>query len=605
MSRGSGQARRQERSAWWLLPLLPALALALNWPYLGAGFAADDVLLLNLLREGTAPSWWRGLWSVTDLECVKSLWWAGTLDEGGFWRPLPSLVIQGSLALFGETALPLHLLAILLHGASAVLIAVLAWRLAGHFRLGLLAGVAFLACEDHSMVVGWATTITDVLGTTFTAAALVAHASWLERRRPATLVASLLALVLALGSKESVVVVPLGLVGLSAVAHARAARAGAGPVGWLAALGRDLPAWLPALLVLAGYLVAYRALGFGVGSSQLYADPFSEPLTFLGHLVVQAPVLWLATLSPVPPSLAVFVPSAQPWLAGLGLVVAGLFLYALRPFRRDPVAWWALLFYLLALVPQTGAEGSERALYLPLVPGSVLLALLASQAGALARRGFAPAASTAEPTTATRLGGWWIVAGVLVPGLVLSAAFAFVYRASFELPGRQVKGLVALVEARRPAHVVVLNTSGPFLTFYLADEVSWRVGRRVDVRVLSSLNGVMTAERTGERAITLRTDRRGWLTNMFALVFRTSTRLEPNQSFRTDLFTAEIVELDMTAAPPDALAVRFDMTRALDDPRVLVVTWTGEAFAVIDLAAVPPGERRVLADTSDVWASLM
>ena len=227
--------------------------------------------------------------------CVKSLWWAGTLDEGGFWRPLPSLVIQGSLALFGETALPLHLLAILLHGASAVLIAVLAWRLAGHFRLGLLAGVAFLACEDHSMVVGWATTITDVLGTTFTAAALVAHASWLERRRPATLVASLLALVLALGSKESVVVVPLGLVGLSAVAHARAARAGAGPVGWLAALGRDLPAWLPALLVLAGYLVAYRALGFGVGSSQLYADPFSEPLTFLGHLVVQAPVLWLAT----------------------------------------------------------------------------------------------------------------------------------------------------------------------------------------------------------------------------------------------------------------------------------------------------------------------
>jgi hypothetical protein len=264
-----------------------------------------------------------------------------------------------------------------------------------------------------------------------------------------------------------------------------------------------------------------------------------------------------------------------------------------------------MLFYLLALVPQTGAEGGERALYLPLLPGSMLLALLASQVGMLARRGFAPAATSGVVTAATRLGGWWIIAGVLVPGLVLSAAFAFVYRASFELPARQVKSLVALVQAHRPAHVVVLNTSGPFLTFYLGDEVSWRVGRRVDVRVLSSLNGVMTAERTGERAITLRTDRRGWLTNMFALVFRTSTRLERNQSFGTDLFTAAVVELDTTAAPPDALAVRFDMTWALDDPRVLVVIWTGAAFAAIDLAALPRGERRGPADTSDVWASMM
>lgn len=605
MSGSSVREGERAHSGWWFLLTLPVLALALHWPYLGSGFAGDDVILLNLLREGTAPPWWQGLWSVTDLPCVKSLWWASALGEGGFWRPLPSLVIQASLALFGERAFPLHLLAILLHGVVAVLVAALAWRLAGNSRLGLLAGVAFLACEDHSMVVGWVTTITDVLGTTFVAAALLAHALWLEHRRPATLVASLLAVTLALGSKESAIVAPLGLVGLSAVAHARAAQRGGQGGGWLPALGRDRAAWWPALAIMAGYLVTHRALGFGVGSSLLYADPFSEPLAFIRHLVVQAPVLWLATISPVPPSLAVFVPSTQPWLAGLGLATFGLFLFALHPLRREPAAWWALLFYLVALVPQTGAEGGERALYLPLLPGSLLLALLASQVGALARRGVAPAETPGAATAASRLGGWWIIAGVLVPGLVLSAAFAFVYRASFELPERQVRSLVALVEAHRPEHVIVLNTSGPFLTFYLGDEVSWRVGRRVDVRVLSSLNGVMTAERTSDRAITLRTDRRGWLTNMFAMVFRTSPRLERDQSFRTGLFTAKVVELDTTGTPPDALAVRFDMTRALDDPRVLVVTWTGDAFAVFDPAGWPPGGRRVLADTSDVWASMM
>jgi len=261
-----------------------------------------------------------------------------------------------------------------------------------------------------------------------------------------------------------------------------------------------------------------------------------------------------------------------------------------------------LSFYELALVPQTGAEGSERALYLPLVPASVLLALLAARAAVLSRR-WLP--SLAAVPAATRVGAWWALAGVLLPGIVLSAAFAAAYAYSFGLPERQVRPLATLVEERAPAHVVVLNTSGPFLTFYLGDELSWRVGRRVDTRVLSSLNGVMTVERDGERAFTLRTDRRGWLTNFFALVPRSSTRLQVGQSFSNDLFTATILEIAPGDGLRDALAVRVDLTKALDNPELLVVTWTGSEFVPIDLAALPVGERRVLADTSDVWASMM
>lgn len=588
------------------LAALPALALALNWPYLRMGFVGDDVILLNLLKEGGAPPWWRGLWSVTNLPCFSALWWAGPFDQGGFWRPLPSLLLQASLAVFGEHAFPLHLLAILLHGATAALIALTTTRVFGNARLGLLAGLFFATCEDLSMVVGWVTTLTDVLGTFFVAVALATHVSWLSHRRTASVLFSISSLVLALACKESAVVVPLALAGLTAVVHAPRASGAPSHGHWMTSMLNDRVSWAPGLVVLVVYLAAYKSLGFGVAASELYADPFAEPVEFLRHLVAQAPVLWLATLSPVPPSLAVFVPSTQLTLALLGTAVFGLCMLAWRPFTGEPAASWVLGFYLLAILPQTGAEGSERALYLPLVPGSVMLALLASQAGVAARRlvSFVPATTMATSTPAlSRTFAWWVAVGVLVPGLVLSAAYAFVYQASFGLPGRQVASLVSLVEERQPAHVVVLNTSGPFLTFYLGDELSWRVGHRVDTRILSSLNGVLTVERSGDRSITLRTDRRGWLTNMFAMVMRTNTRLNEGQPFRTDLFTATVLEVD-AGEPPDARAVRFDLSWP-PDARVLAVAWTGDAFVEFDLATLPFGERRRLADTSDVWASMM
>ncbi len=129
--------------------ILPGLALLLHGAYLVAPFAGDDVIWLNLIREGSAPPWWRGLWSQSRLPCLTSLWWVGEIPPGGFWRPLPGLVLNVSLALFGEVALPLHLLSILLHGASAALLALLVTRLSTDPRLGFLAGLFFVACAFY------------------------------------------------------------------------------------------------------------------------------------------------------------------------------------------------------------------------------------------------------------------------------------------------------------------------------------------------------------------------------------------------------------------------------------------------------------------------
>ncbi len=574
----------------WAFFLFPALAFALNWPYIGGGFFGDDLILLNLFREGGAPPWWRGVWSALDVPCFRSLWWVGSFGEGGFWRPLPSLLLQGSLGLFGTNAIPLHVLSILLHGANAWLVFVLGRRLLSDSRIALLAGLFFLACEDLSMVVGWVATITDVLGTFFALVALLAHIRWLERRRGWYLTTSLLALVLALGCKESAVAVPLLMFGLTWLSAGR-----------LRAAAADRLSWIPSFALLAGYLAAYVSLGFGSGASLVYTDPFRQPAAFLAHAASRIPLTFLGAVSIFPPSLALFQPSIVPAAAILGAAFLGLFLLALWPLRREPAVLWALPSFAAALLPQMGAEGGERALYLPLVPASILLAILAARGWPLARR-LLP--GLPRPPAVTRIAGTWCIFGVLVPGVALCALYAPMLRVGFERPGREIATLASLVRERSPLHVVVLNTSGPGLTLYLRDELVWQTGQPIDTHVLSSLNGVVTLERTGERSFVLRTDRRGWLTNLFALLLRTSRKLHEGQTFSRQPFTATILELDARKDFPDALAVRFDLAGPSGDPGILLAAWDGAAFVPVDLEELPPGERRKLADTSDVWASM-
>ena len=110
-----------------VLLLLMVLAIGVNAPYLGAGYQADDLLLINLMRQDPLPwSRWRGPWSVWDIPAFTTLWWRDPDAVGAFWRPLPGLVFEGAVRLFGERqAFPLHLLALLLHGAVATTIAIM------------------------------------------------------------------------------------------------------------------------------------------------------------------------------------------------------------------------------------------------------------------------------------------------------------------------------------------------------------------------------------------------------------------------------------------------------------------------------------------------
>lgn len=589
---------------WVVLIGLLFLSLAYNWYYLTGGFHADDLLLINLLREDPLRfSRWYGLWSTIDIPSLMSLWWVDPDVVGAFCRPLTSLVFEGSIRLFGETALPLHLLSIVLHGLVAGGLYLFVRRLTGRSLLAILVGVIYLSCEDHSLTVGWITTVADILCLAFILLALNAHVAWLQQRRPPALAVALIALLLSLGFKESAVVAPV-LVVLATLCFPRGTDTTLPSLApselrarTVAAL-RDPLSWVPAVLVFFIYLALYKTLSLGGMNNLAYIDPLSRPVAYLGHLVFHLPVMWLATVTSVFPSLVMFMPETLAPLALLGLLAFAVWLLLLWPLRHRALALWGMGAYLLALLPQLGADASERLLYVPYVGAAVLLGCMIVQIGPLARRML----PETRPGKLARAGGWLALLAVVVPGAALSAYYPYIMLPSLVAPERQALTALPHIREGRPDHVVVLNTSGSFMTLYASGVLEYHQGEYIDLRLLSSCNGVLSVERVPGDSFVIRSDRVGWLSNTFARIFRTRP-LAAERVYDTDLFQATLVEL--TPDGSDVLAVRFDLKRPLDDPLLLFLYWNGREFEPLDLASLAPGTSLELADTSDIWAAML
>jgi hypothetical protein len=533
--------------------------------------------------------------------------------------------------LLGEWALPLHFLSILLHGLVGGAIFVLVHRLTRRPGLGLLAGAIFLSIEDHSMGVGVITMATDSLCVLFVLVALIAHAAWLSSRRPWQLAISLIALWPAFLSKESAVLAPVGMALMSLLLprgfdeelgaasrttneledlaleqseleQSKPEQSKTGAEGLLRSVGafvEDWLSWAPALLMMVLYLGLYRALGFGGLNSGMYIDPFAAPARYAGHLVGHLPVMWLATLSPVPPSVPWFVPALLLPFALVGFVLFAAWIVGLWPLRKSGLVAWSIAFYLLSLLPQMASDASERALYSPAVAASILLAIVAAEVPFLARRIWPDRPRAPRWTRAT---GWAILFAVLVPGVLLSCLYPFVWQPSFERLDRDALTAVHHIERQTPAHVLLLNTPGWLHGMYMPALIEHQIGYRVDVRVLSSMNAVVSLIRLNETDFLVRADRDGWLTNPMAAMLRPPGPPERGTVFEQDLFSATLEE--MTRGGGDVAAVRFQMDLAVADPSLLFLSWNGEAFSPVDVASLPRGEEIVLADTSDVWASM-
>jgi hypothetical protein len=274
-------------------------ALAAGLPATRLPFGGDDQYIL---ARAASPSLAERL-SVYTAEAPGPLsqrigaWWMGLEYRRVFVRIAPSAVVSIERALFGTSPHPYHLVSLLLHAASAVLLYLLARRLAASGAL--VAASLFAAHPAVSEMVSWLAVTGTLVGTLFALAALLA-ATGSGRRWP--LAACVIATALAMTSYEAFVALPLLIVAFG--------RAGVLP----SVRRRSVEVALLALLPLYGIL--RRALGtidLSVGSAfpkdevvpLILGDTAGYALRALGASKAQAS--WFHGVAPIAASLPVVV----------------------------------------------------------------------------------------------------------------------------------------------------------------------------------------------------------------------------------------------------------------------------------------------------------
>ena len=332
-------------------------------PYLPSGFAADDFIFINMMEGATPHNPWLGFWAVPadQFRGFTQLWWIATPPAGAFLRPLPSWTLTALYGAFGRNAVPFHITSVLIHAAVALTAFFLLRRLSGRDLPSLLAALFFLICEDHAMTVAWVTTITDLMCALFLNLALLCHVIAREERRPKLFAASLVFFLVAFASKETAAIYPavIGVYELLFADRLAEDEKPAGPADRIRLMLKSWWAWTVPLLVFGAYMVFYRSLLPPI-STMMYVDPFSQPGRYLATAIPNIPLMFVALLSQFLPSIALMVPGTLYIAAGLGLVLALLLVWALLPYRNEPVLWFSLVVFTLALLPGLATDPGER-----------------------------------------------------------------------------------------------------------------------------------------------------------------------------------------------------------------------------------------------------
>ena len=220
---------------WLLIPFVAALlAFASTW---GAGFVYDDIELLQ-----TNPAMKE--WSTIGRAFAEPFWSLAPFQENfaGYYRPLPGASFVVLHQLGGGTAWPYHFASTLVHALSALLVMRIALAIGAGRTVGLVAGLVFALSGSHVEAVAWASALPDLMATCFS---LLALDQFLRGRGPLALIALLLAML----SKESAYATWLLLLGVAALGSKR-----------LPLPKRQI--MLPGLALVAGAVYLLRARAF-------------------------------------------------------------------------------------------------------------------------------------------------------------------------------------------------------------------------------------------------------------------------------------------------------------------------------------------------------
>jgi hypothetical protein len=315
--------------------------LAAFWRTLSDSFLSDDFYLVTLASSTRGYS-------------------APLFKNGGgteFFRPVGGLALAATAWLGGTDVFFWHLASLLLHLANSVLVFLLISRLFSNRTAALVASLLFAIHGTRPEAVTWISGRFDLISTLFVLAGLLLFIAYFRASSTACQVGSLLAMALAILSKESAYVFPVLLMLILAVIPATS-RADA---------KRTLPFWALAVVLFAIRWWALGGIGGYINASTGRPEAFSlNILSFVKALalrigsVLYFPINW--SIKPSPGSFITFA---------LSVTLIVWLLWTVSVDRRCML--FAVAFVLVSSLPALqqlliGADlQKSRLLYLPAV----------------------------------------------------------------------------------------------------------------------------------------------------------------------------------------------------------------------------------------------
>ncbi len=338
-------------------------------------------------------------------------WWVEPTVRVSFFRPLGSLLYGLDHLLYNRVAVAYQLHSVLWYVGLVALAGVLLKRVLPT----AVAGVAmflFAIWGSHAAVLGWLSYRSVVMSLMFGVLGLFFHIQWREQGRRNALVGALVSFALALLCGETMVI-------LSPYVLAYEFFSGPG------AAKDKLRGLLPFGVLMAIYFVAYRAMGYGAGGSDMYLDALGTPVAWFQAMLGRVPAAIAGLTLNAPPDF-IFDQSLVPLFTLLGAV--GLTLFAL-------LVWgvWPRL------------EASERRTVGWMLTGAFVSTWLSNSAFAGSRT-------------------------LIVPSLGMAAALAVVLRHAWT--GRALKPRAGAVLAGAAVMAVIHVVGSPYIWWQTMDQYS-------------------------------------------------------------------------------------------------------------------------------------
>lgn len=353
--------------------------------------------------------------------------------EGEYFRPIMALSLALDATLWGSNPAPFHLTNILLHVLTTFLVSRLVLVLGGGRDLAVLTAMIFAVHPVHVEAVAFVSARSDLLPTIAVLGCLLAYrrAQAPGRQRVAWTLTALLALGLALLSKESTIVLPPLLMLTDLLAFPLSSKLSDRPT-WRRATLRSLPFWGVTLA-----FMAYRSTTLlHIGGDQLQPGNLWRRLP--GSLEILARYLWLSL---VPTHMQPFYSLRRPesltdlW-PSLGLLTGGgLLALVIWWWRRAPLAAFGAAWFFIAVIPVLDLVPlsfremglADRYLYLPSVGVCLLFALGITQL---------MGGETERVWRLHRVAGWTLVVLLLILYPWSLLRYAPVWRDNLTLYGR-------------------------------------------------------------------------------------------------------------------------------------------------------------------------